>query len=31
MKLRDYSQHIGADGMIILKWIMDKKYVRVWA
>ena len=25
MKVRDHSQHIGADGMIILKRILNKK------
>jgi hypothetical protein len=24
MKVRDHSQHIGADGIILLKWILEK-------
>jgi hypothetical protein len=30
LKGRDHSEHLGADGKIILKWILGKWRCRVW-
>jgi hypothetical protein len=30
LRKRDHSEDLGADGKIILKWILDKEIGRVW-
>jgi hypothetical protein len=30
LNARDHSKDLGADGRIVLRWIIKKKGVRVW-